>query len=191
MISTMIGPFNWIDILFLITIALLVFNGIRNGAVFSLVNLLSIPIALGVVIFWGKSLTLFLASNGLSISPLLAYIVLFFAAVFIIHILGTLLRGVIRAVPLIGLGDVLVGGVVGFVEAWLLWLNVLLVIGGFLHTVQSAITTGSHIIPGFNITLDQYVTWHDTYNQALNNSLFAHVNSFILSKLPAVKIGGL
>jgi uncharacterized membrane protein required for colicin V production len=187
----MIGPFNWIDILFLITIVLLVFNGIRNGAVFSLVNLLSIPIALGVVIFWGKSFTLFLASNGLSISPLLAYIVLFFATVFIIHILGTLLRGVIRAVPLIGLGDVLVGGVVGFIEAWLLWLIVLLVIGGFLNNVQNAITAGSHIIPGFNITLAQYMTWHDVYNQALNNSLFAHVNSFILSKLPPVKIGGL
>src|SRR5712691_2193847 len=112
----MIGPFNWIDLLFLITIALLVFNGIRNGAIFSIVNLLSIPIALGVAIFLGKPFTLFLASNGLSISPLLGYIVLFFAAVLIIHIIGTLLRGIIRAVPLIGLGDVLIGGVVGFIE---------------------------------------------------------------------------
>jgi uncharacterized membrane protein required for colicin V production len=187
----MIGPFSWIDALFLITIVLLVFNGIRNGAIFSIVNLLSIPIALGVAIFLGRSFTLFLASNGLSISPLLGYIVLFFAVVFIIHIIGTLLRGVIRAVPLLGAGDVLIGGLVGFIEAWLLWVVVLLVIGGFLSNVQSAITTGSHIIPGFNITLDQYTSWHDTYNQALSHSLFAHVNSFILSKLPAVKISGL
>jgi uncharacterized membrane protein required for colicin V production len=189
----MIGPFNWIDLLFLITIVLLVFNGIRNGAIFSIVHLLSIPIALAVAIFFGKSFTLFLASNGLSISPLIGYIVLFFATVFIIHILGTLLRGVIRAVPLLGVGDVLIGGAVGFIEAWLLWVVVLLVIGGFLHTMQSAITAGSNIIPGFNVTLAQYTTWHDTYNQALNNSLFAHVNSFILSRLPALpalKING-
>jgi uncharacterized membrane protein required for colicin V production len=187
----MIGPFNWIDLLFLITIVLLVFNGIRNGAIFSIVNLLSIPIALGVAIFLGKPFTLFLASNGLSISPLLAYIVLFFAAVLIIHIIGTLLRGVIRAVPLIGLGDVLIGGVVGFIEAWLLWVIILLVIGGFLNSVQHAIIAGSNVIPGFNVTLDQYTNWHDTYNQALTSSLFAQVNGFILSKLPVLKSSGL
>lgn len=187
----MIGPFNWIDLLFLVTIALLVFNGIRNGAIFSIVNLLSIPIALAVAIFLGKPFTLFLASNGLSISPLLGYIVLFFATVFIIHILGTMLRGVLRAVPLLGVGDVLIGGLVGFIEAWLLWVIVLLVIGGFLNTVQHGITAGSNVIPGFNITLTQYTTWHDTYNQALSNSLFAHVNSFILSKLPNLKNTGL
>jgi uncharacterized membrane protein required for colicin V production len=188
----MIGPFSWIDLLFLITIVLLVFNGIRNGAIFSIVNLLSIPIALGVAIFLGKPFTLFLANNGLSISPLLGYIVLFFAAVFVIHIIGTMLRGVIRAIPLLGIGDVLIGGVVGFIEAWLLWVIVLLVIGGFLNNVQHAITAGSNIIPGFsNITLSQYTSWHDTYNQALSNSLFAQVNSFILSKLPPLKISGL
>lgn len=187
----MIGPFNWIDLLFLVTIVLLVFNGIRNGAIFSIVNLLSIPIALGVAIFLGKPFTLFLASNGLSISPLFAYIVLFFAAVLIIHIIGTLLRGVIRAVPLIGLGDVLIGGLVGFIEAWLLWVIILLVIGGFLNSVQNAIIAGSNIIPGFNIPLNQYTNWHDTYNQALTSSLFAQVNSFILSKLPVLKASGL
>jgi uncharacterized membrane protein required for colicin V production len=187
----MIGPFNWIDLLFLITIALLVFNGIRNGAIFSIVNLLSIPIALAVAYFLGKPFTLFLASNGLTISPLLGYIVLFFAAVLIVHIIGTLLRGVLRAVPLLGLGDVLIGGLVGFIEAWLLWVIVLWVIGGFLNNVQHAITAGSTIIPGFNITLDQYTSWHDTYNQALNSSLFAQVNSFILAKLPALKNTGL
>jgi uncharacterized membrane protein required for colicin V production len=187
----MIGPFNWIDLLFLITIVLLVFNGIRNGAIFSIVNLLSIPIALVVAIYLGKPFTLWLANNGLTISPLLGYIVLFFAAVFIIHIIGTMLRGVIRAVPLLGVGDVLIGGVVGFIEAWLLWVIVLLVIGGFLNNVQHAITAGSSIIPGFNITLNQYTNWHDTYNQALSDSLFAHVNSFIISKLPPLKISGL
>ena len=185
----MIGPFSWIDLLFLVTIVLLVFNGIRNGAIFSIVHLLSIPIALAVAIFFGKPFTLFLASNGLSVSPLIGYIVLFFAAVFIIHILGTLLRGVIRAVPLLGVGDVLIGGLVGFIEAWLLWVVVLLVIGRFLSDVQSAIATGSHIFPGFNV--NTYTAWRDTYNQALTSSLFAQVNSFILKTVPVLKNTGL
>ena len=29
----MIGPLNWIDLLFIATIVLLIFNGFRNGAV--------------------------------------------------------------------------------------------------------------------------------------------------------------
>ena len=45
-----------IDILFLITVALLVFNGLRNGAVFSLINLLSIPVAFGVAYYYGRAL---------------------------------------------------------------------------------------------------------------------------------------
>src|SRR5260370_34764834 len=160
----MIGPFNWIDLLFLITIALLVFNGIRNGAIFSIVNLLSIPIALGVAIFLGKPFTLFLASNGLSISPLLGYIVLFFAAVFIIHIIGTMLRGVIRAVPLIGLGDILIGGVVGFIGAGLLWGVILLVIWGFFTNVQHHINAHSNLIPPFNFTLHHTPNPPHTFN---------------------------
>lgn len=180
----MIGPFNWIDLLFLVTIVLLVFNGLRNGAVFSLVNLLAIPIAFGVAVFFGKPFTLLLASNGLSISPLISYIVLFFGSILVLHIIGTAVRGVVRAIPIVGLGDSLLGGVIGFIEAWLLWLIVLLVIGHFLQGIQA----GNHLIPGLNITIQQYQTWHDTYNQAVNNSIFARVNGFIIKALPALPI---
>jgi uncharacterized membrane protein required for colicin V production len=182
----MIGPFNWIDLLFLVTIVLLVFNGLRNGAVFSLVNLLAIPIAFGVAVFFGKSFTLLLASNGLSISPLISYIVLFFGSILVLHIIGTAVRGIVRAIPIVGLGDSLLGGVIGFVEAWLLWLIVLLVIGHFLQGIQGAIQTGNHLIPGLNITIQQYQTWHDTYNQAVNNSIFARVNGLFIKELPAL-----
>jgi len=182
----MIGPFNWIDLLFLITVVLLVFNGLRNGAIFSLVNLLSIPIALGVALFFGQSFTAFLATNGIGISPLVAYIILFFVAVILIHILGTVLRGVIKAIPLVGLGDALVGGVIGFVEAWLLWLIVLLVVGNVLHGVQDSFVQGTHLFSGINITPQQLQSWHDAYNQAISTSLFAKVNGFFVQQLPAL-----
>jgi uncharacterized membrane protein required for colicin V production len=182
----MIGPFNWIDLLFIVTIVLLVFNGLRNGAVFSLINLLAIPIAIGVAYFFGKQFTLFLAANGLSFSPIVSYLVLFFGTILVLHIIGTALRGVVSAIPVVGLGNSLIGGAIGFVEAWLLWLIVLLVLGNFLHSVQDTINTGNHVIPGLNITVQQYQVWRDTYNQAVHNSLFAKVNGLFIQELPAL-----
>lgn len=183
----MIGPFNWIDLLFLITVVLLVFNGLRNGAIFSLVNLLSIPIALGVAFYFGPTFTTFLASNNIiSISLLVAYIILFFVAVILIHIIGTILRGVIKTVPLVGLGDALVGGVIGFVEAWLLWLIVLLVVGNVLHGLQTSFVGGVHSFAGINLTSTQLQQWIDTYNGAISSSLFAKVNGFFVQALPGL-----
>jgi uncharacterized membrane protein required for colicin V production len=182
----MIGSINWIDILFLVTIVLLIFNGFRNGAVFSLLNLLSIPIAFGVAYFFGKPFTLFFANNGLLFSPLISYLVLFFVTILVIQIIGTSMRGVVKAIPILGLGDSLLGGLVGFFEAWLIWLIVLLLVGHFLNDIQTTIQTGKQLIPGLNITVQQYQVWHDTYNQALHNSLFARVNGFIIKELPAM-----
>ncbi len=83
------------------------------------------------------------------------------------------------------LGNSLIGGVIGFVEAWLLWLIVLLVLGNFLHSIQATIHTGSQV-PGRNITVQQYQAWRDTYNQAVHNSLFARVNGIFIKELPAL-----
>jgi uncharacterized membrane protein required for colicin V production len=182
----MIGSINWIDLLFLVTIVLLIFNGFRNGAVFSLINLLSIPIAFGVAYFFGKPFTLFFANNGLLFSPLISYLVLFVGTILVIQIIGTSMRGVVKAIPILGLGNSLLGGLVGFFEAWLIWLIVLLLVGHFLNDIQTTIQTGKQLIPGLNITVQQYQVWHDTYNQALHNSLFARVNGFIIKELPAM-----
>jgi uncharacterized membrane protein required for colicin V production len=176
--------FSLIDIMFLVTVALLVFNGLRNGAVFSLVNLLSIPIGIAVVVLFGPQFTRLLAANGLSATPLIAYAVLFFGAVFILHIIGTSIRGVVRKIPIIGFGDSLAGGVIGFVEAWLLWLFLLMVLGSFLGSIQSTVTQTSHIVPGLNIQIEQLKNWHDFYNQAVTNSIFARVNGFFVKELP-------
>ena len=182
----MIGPLNWIDLLFLATIVLLIFNGIRNGAVFSIINLLSIPVAIGVAYFFGKPFALFFAKNGLQISPLISYIVLFFVSILVIQIIGTSMRGVVKHIPVLGCGDSLLGGFVGFFEAWLIWLIVLFFVGNFLHDIQASIQTGKALIPGLNITVQQYQTWHDAYNQAVQHSLFARVNGFFIKELPAV-----
>lgn len=182
----MIGPLNWIDLLFLATIVLLIFNGIRNGAVFSLINLLSIPVAIGVAYFFGKPFALFFAKNGLQIAPLVSYIVLFIVTILVIQIIGTTMRGTVKHIPVLGCGDSLLGGFVGFFEAWLIWVIVLFFVGKFLNDIQGTIQTGKTLVPGINITVQQYQMWHDTYNQALHNSLFARVNGFFIKELPAM-----
>ncbi len=182
----MIGPLNWIDLLFLATIVLLIFNGIRNGAVFSIINLISIPVAIGVAYFFGKPFALFFAKNGLQVSPLISYIVLFLVTILVIQIIGTSMRGVVKHTPVLGCGDLLLGGFVGFFEAWLIWVIVLFFVGNFLHDIQATIQTGKALVPGLNITVQQYQVWHDAYNQAVNNSLFARVNGFFIKELPAV-----
>lgn len=177
---------SWIDILFLVTVALLVFNGLRNGAIFSLINMLSIPVGIAVAVFFGPAFTRLLAANGLSATPIIAYAVLFFGSVFILHIIGTTIRGVVKKIPIIGFGDALAGGVIGFVEAWLLWLFLLIVLGSFLGSVQNTVTQTSHIVPGLNIQIEQLKTWHDFYNEAVTNSIFAHVNGFFVKELPNI-----
>src|ERR1700730_1894734 len=66
---------SWIDILFLITVVLLVFNGFRNGAVFSLISLIGLPLGLWIAYTYGPNVTSMLASNGIPATPLIAYIV--------------------------------------------------------------------------------------------------------------------
>jgi|SRR5437588_5627101 len=171
----MIGPFSIIDLLFLITIVLLVFNGLRNGAVFSLFNLLSIPAAFLVAYAFGPQFTNILAANKLPATPLIAYIVLFFGTVLILHIIGTVVRGVTSRLPLIGIADSIIGGVIGFVEAWILWLLLLIVLHNFLQTVHS-------------VPIGDLSSWESFYNTTVSHSLFANVSSFFVKTFPNVPI---
>jgi uncharacterized membrane protein required for colicin V production len=174
----MLGSLSLVDLLFLVTIALLVFNGLRNGFVFSLVSLLSLPIAFAVAWFFGPKLTSLLAANNLTATPLISYIVLFFGSVLVIHILATALRGTVKRIPLVGFGDTLLGGVIGFVEAWLLWVVLLLVLQNFLQDTSQVQKLG--------IDAALFQSWQHFYNDAVSNSLFARVNSFFINTVPLI-----
>lgn len=182
-------PLNVIDILFLITVVVLVLSGLRNGLVVSLLNLISIPLALGVAYFFGPQCTAFLASTGFAATPLISFFILFFLTVLVLHIIGSAIRGIVKGIPLFGSADALLGGVVGFVEAWLLWLFLLVLLGSFLNGVQGTVSTiqhGASLVPDGNVQIGQLQQWHDFYNQAITNSLFAKVNSFFVRTLPNV-----
>lgn len=169
-----------IDILFLVTVVLLVFNGFRNGAVLALIHLLSIPIGAAVAYFFGPRFTALLAMNGFSATPVIAYLVIFFGAVLVCHILGTIVGSVVKHLPIIGLADALIGGALGIVEAWLLWVVFLFILGSFLMHAQTTMSMGATPLLGPNLSAPQLQSWLDFYNQAVNNSFFAQVNSFFL-----------
>ena len=184
---------DWIDILFVITVVLLVLNGLRNGALFSLIHIVSIPIAFIITYSFGPDFVLLLSANGFAATPFIAYGALFLGTVLILHIIGSVVRKTMKFIPLFGQLDSLLGGVFGFVEAWLLWLLLLFVLGTFLSAVQSGIETGSVIFQGINwqdlyIGLPTFQQWHDFYNQAVTTSLFAKVNGFFVVELPALHL---
>jgi uncharacterized membrane protein required for colicin V production len=176
----MLGSLSLVDLLFLVTIVLLVFNGLRNGLVFSLLSLLSLPIAFVVAWLFGPKLTNLLAANNLNATPLISYVVLFFGTVLIVHILATALRGTVKRIPLVSFADALLGGVVGFVEAWALWVILLLVLGHFLQDVGQ--------VQALGVDVSLFHSWQQFYNDAVSNSLFARVNSFMISKVPLIPI---
>jgi uncharacterized membrane protein required for colicin V production len=175
-----------VDILFLVTVVLLVFNGLKNGALFSIIGLLVLPIGLAVAYFLGPSVTILLANANLPATPLIVYAVLFIGTILVLHIAGGLLRRVIKVIPLFGQLDTLLGGVIGFIEAWLIWLILLVILGAFLAQIQGAIETGRNAFPGVNITDLQFKQWHSFYNEVISNSLFARVNGFFVKVLPEV-----
>ena len=182
----MVGSMSIVDILFLVTVILLVFSGFRNGAVISLFSLLSIPIGFFVASHYGPGFTAMLAASGLPVIPLISYIVLFFGTALVLHILGSSVRNITKGIPLLGPVDTLLGGAIGFVETWVLWLVFLIILGNFLHGIQSSLLPTASIAHGLNLQVEQYKSWHDFYNQAITNSLFAKVNAFFVSQLPAL-----
>ncbi len=178
--------FNWVDVLFVITVVVLVLNGLRSGALFSLINLVSIPVGLIVAYRYGGQLTDFLAGGGLVITPLVTYGVLFLGSVVVVHMLAGFVRGIVKGIPLVSQGDALLGGVVGFVEAWLLWLFLLIVLGTLLGSTQTALVQGLHPTLMGNVSAGQLQGWQQFYNQAVAHSLFARVNGFFIHVLPGL-----
>ncbi|RAQ96384.1 CvpA family protein [Thermogemmatispora tikiterensis] len=166
--------FNWIDLAFLATAIVLVINGFHNGLIASLINLVALPLALAVALLFGPSFTTLLAGNGAVAAPLLAYALLFFATVLIVHIITTLIRAFVHSIPMLGIVDELLGMVLGFAEAWLLWLILLLALHNILSTVQSIPVHD----PG------QFSAWQRAYNEAIAQSLFVHLNQWLLGRLP-------
>ncbi|MBX5449138.1 CvpA family protein [Thermogemmatispora sp.] len=166
--------FNLIDLAFLTTVIVLALQGFHNGLLASLINLVALPLALGVALLCGPWLTALLASSGVKVAPLLAYTLVFLATVLGVHSVTTLVRAFLRRLPVLGLIDQLLGMGIGVVEAWLLWLILLMVLHSFLSTV--------HYWPQSDP--DQFSAWRLAYQKAIAQSFFVHVNQWLLGWTP-------
>ena len=175
-----------IDILFLVTAVLLALSGYRSGAVFSLINIPGVPLGIALASSFGPRFTALLAAHGQpAAAPFIAYNVLFFGTVMVFFLIGTVVQRFVRKLPVaVNRGDAVLGGVIGFVEAWLLWVFLLTSLGTFLGGLQTGIQPGLHFIPGMTIQIVQLQVWHDFYNFNVTNSLFAHVNGAFVKTLP-------
>lgn len=176
------GSLSIVDILFVVTIILLVLHGLRVGFVFSLVNLLSLPVAAGLAWFFGPSFTNWLETHGMVVNPLVSYIILFLISIIVIHAIGGTIGRTVKGIPLISSADALGGGVVGFVEAWLLWLVFLLLLGHFLNITDQA------QIQQLGFKISTFHSWQQFYNDAISNSLFARVNGWFIQHVPLVPV---
>lgn len=174
-----------IDILFLVTAVLLVLSGYRNGAVFSLIMVPSVPLGFALAGAVGPRFTALLAMWWQPAAPFIAYNVLFFGTIIVFSLIATTVQRFVRKLPVaINRGDAILGGVIGFAEAWLMWVFLLTSLGTYLAGLQMGIQSGIHVIPGVNIQVVQLQVWHDFYNYNVTNSLFAHVNGSFVKTLP-------
>src|SRR5215813_13081997 len=89
------------------------------------------------------------------------------------NMIATLVQRFIRKLPAaVNRGDSILGGMIGFAEAWLMWVFLLTSLGTFVAGIQTGIQPGIHVIPGLNIQLVQLQAWHDFYNYNVTNSIF-------------------
>jgi|SRR5579859_348422 len=165
----------WLDIVAAIVLVISIWHGWRTGLLVGIFNLLSIPLGIAAAYFLAPQLA---QATGISLTYM--YAIVFFVVVIGVHIVGSLLRKFLRSKIWIAKEtDALLGAVVGGAKAWILLVLFLVVWGGLLNssTVRTVVCTQT--------TLQTHVAnnlpaWETEYNHAVSNSLFAHINSFIV-----------
>lgn len=166
---------HWLDIIAAIALIFSIWHGWRSGLMVGLFNLLSIPLGIVVAYFLAPQIT---AATNISLTWM--YAILFFATVIGVHIVGSMLRKVLRSkVPLAKETDALLGAVVSGAKAWILLVLFLVIWGSALNssTVRSVACTASVVNGNVASTLS---SWQTDYNHTVGNSIFAQVNSFIV-----------
>ena len=168
----------WLDILVAIVLIISIWHGWRTGFLVGIFNLLSIPLGIAAAYFFAKPL-----SDGTGISLTYMYAIIFFAVVIGVHIVGSMLRKVLKSkVWIAAQTDALLGAIVGGAKAWILLVLFLVVWGGLLNSsiVQAGACKGSTLGGQISGLSSDVTTLGNDYNTAVQNSLFAHLNSFIV-----------
>lgn len=166
---------HWLDLVAAIVLLISIWHGWRSGLLVGLFNLLSIPLGIGAAYFLAPRIA---AATNISLTYM--YAIVFFVAVIGVHIVGSALRkGMRKRVKVAADTDALLGALVGAAKAWILLVLFLVVWGGTLNssTVRSVACGLTSVTTSVASNLGN---WQKEYNQTVGNSIFAHVNGFIV-----------
>ncbi len=168
---------HWLDIIAAIVLVVSIWHGWRTGLLVGLFNLLSIP--LGIVAAYFLAPRVAAATN---ISLIYMYAIIFFVTVIAVHIVGNALhRGMRKRVKIAADTDALLGAVVGAAKAWILLVLFLVIWGAVIgsSTARDVACNLSLVNANVSSTLGN---WETEYNQTVSNSIFAHINSFVVAQ---------
>lgn len=168
----------WLDILVAIVLLISIWHGWRTGFLVGIFNLLSIPLGIAAAFFFSMPLA---DATGISLTYM--YAIVFFAVVIGVHVVGSLLRKFFKSkIWIAAQTDALLGGIVGGAKAWILLVLFLVVWGGLLNSsiVQSGACTAQSLGGKASTLSSDVTTLGGDYNNAVKNSLFAHINGFIV-----------
>ncbi|HEU5366891.1 MAG TPA: CvpA family protein [Ktedonobacterales bacterium] len=166
---------HWLDLVAAIVLLISIWHGWRTGLLVGLFNLLSIPLGIAAAYFLAPRIA---AATNISLTSM--YAIVFFVTVIGVHIVGSALhKGMRKRVKFAADTDALLGALVGAAKAWILLVLFLVVWGGTLNssTVRSVACSLTPVNASVASNLGD---WQKEYNQTVGNSIFAHVNSFIV-----------
>lgn len=168
----------WLDLLVAIVLVISIWHGWRTGFLVGIFNLLSIPLGIAAAYFFAKPL-----ADATNISLTIMYAIIFFVVVIGVHIVGSMLRKFMKSkVWIAAQTDALLGAIVSGAKAWILLVLFLVVWGGLLNSsiVQASACTATSLGGQASSLSSDVASWGADYNNAVENSLFAHINGFIV-----------
>jgi uncharacterized membrane protein required for colicin V production len=166
---------HWLDIVAAIVLFVSIYHGWRTGLLVGLFNLLSIPLGIVAAYFLAPRVA---AATNISLTYM--YAIVFFVTVIAVHIVGGTLRGGMRKrVKIVAGTDSLLGAVIGGAKAWILLVLFLVFWGNALNS-SAVRSIACNLTPVTTTVASNLGNWETEYNQTVSNSVFAHINSFIV-----------
>ncbi|GEM_PF-1820019 len=167
----------WLDLLVAVVLVISIWHGWRTGFLVGIFNLLSIPLGIAAAYFFAKPL-----ADATTISLTVMYAIIFFVVVIGVHVIGSMLRKFLKSkVWIAAQTDALLGAIVSGAKAWVLLALFLLVWGGLLNSsiVQAGACKASSLGGQISGLSSNVASWGADYNNAVEHSLFAHINFFV------------
>jgi len=110
----------WLDILILVLIAFNILRGLRKGLIMEVISLVGIVVALWMGAYhWDFAQPFWNFIPQPLVVQILSFLTVFVLTYLLFFILGAILKGAVRRTLALGRLDILGGGLLGGLEAWI------------------------------------------------------------------------